>query len=256
VKLFEIIHECDDLLVINKPAGLVCHPTKGDVYSSLISRVRLHLGAQSAPQMINRLDRETSGIVVMAKNPETALELRSIWETRSVAKRYIAIVRGAVREDSGTIEAPIGKDLQSAVAIKDCVRADGARAETSFVVLKRFVHDGLECSLLRVEPRTGRKHQIRIHLAHLGHPLIGEKLYGGDENLYLSFVKYQLTEADKNQLMLANHALHAEEVSFTWRGAIRTFAAPPEREFMEFAGISSWPNLAATEVTRLYNSRL
>src|ERR1041384_2679313 len=112
--LFQILHEDDDLLVINKPAGLVCHPTKGDVYSSLISRVRLHLGPDSTTHLVNRLDRETSGIILVAKNDVTALELRRIWETRAVRKQYLAIVIGHVCADAGTISAPLGKDLQSA----------------------------------------------------------------------------------------------------------------------------------------------
>src|SRR5256884_9725532 len=93
-KLFEIIHEDDELLVINKPAGLVCHPTKTDEYSSLISRVRLHLGPGSHPQLVNRLDRETSGVTVVAKTADAARELRLIWEERQVEKEYVAIVHG------------------------------------------------------------------------------------------------------------------------------------------------------------------
>src|SRR3954465_5441140 len=95
-KLFDVIAEDDDLLVINKPAGLVCHPTKGDVYSSLISRVRLYLGEGSNPQLINRLARETSGVILVAKNSQAALEVRRIWENRAVEKEYLAIVHGAV----------------------------------------------------------------------------------------------------------------------------------------------------------------
>src|SRR3989442_10522881 len=98
-RLLNIIHEDENLLVINKPAGLVCHPTKGDAYSSLISRVRLHLGPDSQPQLINRLDRETSGVVLIAKNGPTALEVRRIWETGSVVKQYLAIVHGHVTDD-------------------------------------------------------------------------------------------------------------------------------------------------------------
>src|SRR5258708_24009194 len=94
--LFQVVHECDDLLVINKPAGLVCHPTKGDVYSSLISRARLYLAENSNPELINRLDRETSGVVLIAKNAPTALELRRVWESREVLKSYLAIVHGHV----------------------------------------------------------------------------------------------------------------------------------------------------------------
>src|SRR2546427_5670160 len=115
-KLFEIVYEDDELLAINKPAGLVCHPTKTDAYSSLISRVRLHLGQGSHPQLVNRLDRETSGVTMLAKTAEVARELRKIWEGRRVEKEYLAIVHGHVRDESGAIDAPLGKDETSRVA--------------------------------------------------------------------------------------------------------------------------------------------
>src|ERR1051326_1180142 len=108
-RLFEIIHEDAELLVINKPAGLVCHPTKGDAYSSLISRVRLHLGEGTQPQLINRLDRETSGVLLVAKQVGAARELRRAWETRNVHKEYLAIVHGHVRADQGLVDAPLGR---------------------------------------------------------------------------------------------------------------------------------------------------
>ena len=95
-ELFKIIYEDSELLVINKPAGLVCHPTKGDECSSLISRTRLHLGLGSHPQLVNRLDRETSGVTFVAKAAGTARELRRIWESRQVEKDYLAIVHGHV----------------------------------------------------------------------------------------------------------------------------------------------------------------
>src|SRR5436309_12597415 len=98
-RLFEIIHEDTELLVINKPAGLVCHPTKTDAYSSLISRVRLYLNESTKPHLINRLDRETSGVVLIAKQDPVARDLRRIWETRRVHKEYLAIVHGHVRAE-------------------------------------------------------------------------------------------------------------------------------------------------------------
>src|SRR5436190_13759786 len=122
MELFDIIFEDPELLVINKPAGLVCHPTKTDEYSSLISRVRLYLGKQARPHLVNRLDRETSGVTVVAKTDEAALQLRRLWENRNVEKEYLAIVHGHVRNDQGTIDARLGKDDKSQVAIKDCVR--------------------------------------------------------------------------------------------------------------------------------------
>lgn len=241
-KLFDIIHEDEDLLVIQKPAGLVCHPTKGDEYSSLISRARLHLVAANnleSPHLIHRLDRETSGIVLIAKNAVAAGELGKVWETRTVHKEYLAIVHGHVRADSGLIDAPLGKDAASVVAIKDCVRPDGVTAQTEFCVQKRFERVDLPgnksaFSLLRLLPRTGRKHQIRIHLAHLGHPIVGDKIYGGDPDLYLALVENRLTEEQRARLILPNHALHAGRLQFEWRGRNHDFAAPPEPFFAEF----------------------
>lgn len=271
-KLFDILHEDADLLVINKPADLVCHPTKGDVYSSLISRVRLYLGADSQPHLVNRLDRETSGVTVVAKNATAAGELGRLWETRTVEKEYVAIVHGHVREVHGLIDAPLGKDEHSVVAIKDCVRPDGTPAQTEFWVERRIGNWGniqpptsnvehpmteaapaglgVGCSrldvggsgksqfqpfsLLRLLPRTGRKHQIRIHLAHLGHPIVGDKIYGGDETLYLALVERRLTEEQRVRLILPNHALHASALRFEWRGQPVEFRCDPEPWFTEF----------------------
>jgi 23S rRNA pseudouridine1911/1915/1917 synthase len=234
--LFEVIHEDAELLVINKPADLVCHPTKGDVYSSLISRARLHLGEGSEPQMVNRLDRETSGVVLVAKSPEPARELRRLWEAGRVEKRYLAIVQGRPEPASGLIDAPLGRDEASVVAIKDRVRPDGAAARTEYAVTRSFRREEKEYSLLSVHPLNGRKHQIRIHLAHLGHPIVGDKLYGSNERYYLDLVEGRLTDEQRRELLLPNHALHAQSVSFEWRGVPTVFEAQPEAWFLKFAG--------------------
>ncbi len=229
-KLFDIIYEDAELLVINKPAGLVCHPTKTDEYSSLISRVRLHLGKEAHPHLVNRLDRETSGVTIVAKLDDTARELRKLWESRQVEKEYLALVHGKVREASGVIEAPLGKDEQSRVAIKDCVRADGAAAKTAFWVERHFDE---QFSLLRVAPHTGRKHQIRIHLAHIGHPIVGDKIYGGDEDLYLALVEDRLTPEQRRRLILPHHALHSWRVRFPWKGEPVMFQTDREKWFQQ-----------------------
>ena len=239
-KLFEIIHEDADLLLINKPADLVCHPTKGDEYSSLISRVRLHLDRTQqtvVPQLINRLDRETSGIVLVAKNPEAALNLRRQWEGGTVEKRYLAIVHGELREEQFVIDAPLGRDEASVVAIKDCVRPDGAQAVTEVRRLGSFTRDGAIFSLLEVLPRSGRKHQIRIHLAHAGHPIVGDKIYGGDETFYLEFVTGLLSPERAARLLIPNHALHAVKLEFDWRGSRICFQAPVPASFAGFIGV-------------------
>jgi 23S rRNA pseudouridine1911/1915/1917 synthase len=288
--VLNILHEDAGLLVVNKPAGLVCHPTKGDEFSSLISRARLYLNSslsanevggevsstlnpQPSTHLVNRLDRETSGIVLIAKNSEIAGELGKIWEARAVEKEYLAIVHGHVRDDHGLIDAPLGKDERSIVAVKDCVRPDGAPSQTEFRVERRFAqslvgpipHCGTwtrssaslpvapstlnhpvlhsACasedqpstfSLLRIIPRTGRKHQIRIHLAHLGHPIVGDKLYGGDEDCYLALVQNRLTPEQRAKLIFENHALHARAIKFLWRGKPLEFSCEPEKWFVEF----------------------
>jgi 23S rRNA pseudouridine1911/1915/1917 synthase len=243
------------------------------------------LNLQPSTHLVNRLDRETSGVVLIAKNSATAGELGKIWEARAVQKEYLAIVHGHVRDDHGLIDAPLGKDERSIVAVKDCVRPDGASAQTEFFVESRFVRPrprsrpsssdsddrgrergrggfsdsgrsevGLPStfdprlstslstinsqlstySLLRVIPRTGRKHQIRLHLAHLGHPVVGDKLYGGDEDLYLALVENRLTDEQRARLILPNQALHARALRFVWRGRPVEFCCEPEPWFAEF----------------------
>ncbi|HEV8543677.1 MAG TPA: RluA family pseudouridine synthase [Verrucomicrobiae bacterium] len=233
-ELFEVIAEDDDFLVVNKPAGLVCHPTKGDIYSSLISRARLYLKAAEPSHLINRLDRETSGIVVLAKSIQVAAQLRKQWEKREVDKEYLAIVHGHLERPFVRVSAPLAKDHESRVAIKDKVAPEGTSAETLVIRQKLFEREGKPFSLARLVPLTGRKHQLRIHLSHIGHPIVGDKIYGGDESLYLDFVVGKLTPEQSRRLLTEHHALHANLLSFDWFGARRTYACDPERWFLNF----------------------
>lgn len=232
--LFPVIYEDASLLVVHKPADLVCHPTKGDEYSSLISRVRIYLGEASDGQMINRLDRETSGIVLVAKDQETARSLRIQWEARTVEKSYRAIVYEWPKEDAFEVNAALGKDESSEVVIKGCVRTDGQASLTRFRVVNRFERDGSRFALLEAMPETGRKHQIRIHLQHIGHSIVGDKLYGLDERYYLDLVYGRLTDEQRKTLLLPNHALHARSVTLNYQDKTTTFTSPEEDWFLEF----------------------
>jgi 23S rRNA pseudouridine1911/1915/1917 synthase len=233
-----ILHQDADWLVIIKPAGLVCHPTKGDAHSSVVGRLRL-LFPEQPVCLVNRLDRETSGLMVVARSAEAAAELGRLFASREVTKEYLALVHGHPQASAFEVEAAVGKDTASPVAIRDTVVTGGAAAATRFVVRERFQRRGESFSLLQAIPRTGRKHQIRIHLEHVGHPIVGDKIYGGDPLRYLRFVRGALTDADRAALILENHALHAARLAFSWRGRAWEFTAEPEVAFREFAFMTS-----------------
>jgi 23S rRNA pseudouridine1911/1915/1917 synthase len=194
--------------------------------SSLIGRVRLHLGSTEG-RLVNRLDRETSGVVLVAKSAGVARELGNLLaQSTVIEKKYWAIVHGHLTDAHVVIDAPVGRDERSQVAIKDCVRENGAAARTTVDVLRRLERDGEPFTWVDVSPATGRKHQIRIHLAHIGHPVVGDKIYGLDELIYLRFVTNTLTDADRRALLVEHHALHARSLAFEWRGRHWTFEAP------------------------------
>ncbi len=240
-ELFPVVYEDSELLVLHKPAGLVCHPTKGDVYSSLVSRVRLHLNQNSGtnaessePQMVHRLDRETSGVMVFGKTDAAALELRRAWETGLVSKEYWAIVHGHIPGEEGLIDAPLGPAVGSRVAIRDAVVPGGVSARTRWWLMHRFTRPEGPFSVLRVRLDTGRKHQIRIHFQHAGFPLVGDKIYGVDEGLYLAFICRQLTPEQRLQLLLPCQALHARTLWLPWKDEEREFGSMPEPWFGAF----------------------
>jgi 23S rRNA pseudouridine1911/1915/1917 synthase len=188
---------------------------------------------------VNRLDRETSGIVVIATSAEVAGELGRLFSGQAVVKTYQAIVDGHV--PAGTLEmtGALGDDEASPVAIKACVRADGAAAETHARVTARWTRDGRPYSLLEVTPSTGRKHQIRVHLAAAGFPIVGDKLYGDDEQRYLRFVTRAMTAEDVRALRLEHHALHAGRLTWTWRARVWDIVVPPPPAFRAFVGDGS-----------------
>jgi 23S rRNA pseudouridine1911/1915/1917 synthase len=224
-----IIEETNDWLVVNKPGLVVCHPSKRGPWSSLIGACREYLGVDRL-HLVFRLDRETSGVVVLAKNAATASELQRAMQARQVQKTYWAILCGELREPC-VCEEPIGRDLTSAFASRQRVHGEYARcATTEFVPLAH----GSGFTLARVHPRTGRLHQIRVHAAWLGLPVAGDKLYP-DATPMLEFVEHGFTPGLAAALPLNRHALHAAEVRFELNDAVGpVFRAPLAEDLLRF----------------------
>ena len=240
--MLAIIHEDDEILVVDKPADLVCHPSKAGELSSLVGRIRIHLG-HGEGRLVNRLDRETSGVVLIAKSALVARELGKLMAADGkVEKVYDAIVHGGLTGPV-TIDAPLGRDEASPVAIKDRVRPEGAPARTDVRPVAVIERPDGTFTQVEVRPRTGRKHQIRIHLAHIGHAIVGDKIYGADDRIYLRFVTGTMTPADAAVLILPNHALHARRMAFEWRGRVWEFEAPPTEAFAAFGGTGRGPGV-------------
>jgi 23S rRNA pseudouridine1911/1915/1917 synthase len=206
-------HEDDDVLVVDKPARLICHSASNPDHPTLIAWLRNYLAAsgESAPHLVNRLDRETSGLVLVAKRPDVARKLTAALGRREITKKYRAIAHGIVQGDEILCEFPIGMAKNSSVWIKRSVDFErGTRAET-----KIFVEKHLEnFTFLRLEPKTGLTHQLRVHCAALGHPIVGDKIYGADETLYLRFIRDGISDELLDKLLLPRHALHADFLSF------------------------------------------
>jgi 23S rRNA pseudouridine1911/1915/1917 synthase len=173
-----IIYENEDLLVIDKPAGLTTHPAPGQPSHTLVNAVLAHLpglpdsGDASRPGIVHRLDKDTSGLILMAKNRPALAKLQSQFKARSVVKAYLVLVKGHISPESGFIDAPIGRDPNNRkrMAITD----NGLEARTEYHVVK-YVGN---CSLIEVRPETGRTHQIRAHFGAIGYPVVGDKTYG------------------------------------------------------------------------------
>lgn len=224
-----ILCETADLLVINKPGLVVCHPSKQGPWSSLVGACREYLGLQRL-HMPSRLDRETSGVVVFAKNRETASRLQTAVERRRVRKTYWAILCGDLR-DRREVRQPIARDTAAEFASRQRVVEEGGYpAITDF----EPVAWGGGYTFARVCPRTGRMHQIRVHAAWLGHPIAGDKLYGPDPSLMLEFARKGFTTHLDSVLPLRRHALHAGEVAFEIEGAEQVFSAPLAADLAAF----------------------
>ncbi|MGE5850008.1 MAG: RluA family pseudouridine synthase [Candidatus Methylomirabilota bacterium] len=176
----DILHEDDELLVVNKRAGMVVHPGAGRITGTLVHALLAHcrslpgIGGVERPGIVHRLDRGTSGVLVVAKTEAAHQSLSRQFKGRLVKKRYLALVYGEVRQESGRIEAAIGRREHDRKRMG--VRREGGReARTAYRVVRRLP----DMTVLEVDLETGRTHQIRVHLAHIGHPVVGDRVYGG-----------------------------------------------------------------------------
>jgi len=208
---------------VDKPGGMVCHSAPRPEYGSLAEWLRDH--GIPTPRMVNRLDRETSGLVVVAKTEPAATTLGKAVLRREIEKQYLAICWGHFKEPSGVIDQPIAVGKGGMVYTKRVVDgAAGKPSVTEFEVEKTLCPalvspkvgggPGHGFTVVRLRPRTGRAHQLRVHLAWFGHPIVGDKVYGPDETLYLQFIEHGVTESMLKTLLLPRHALHAAAVSF------------------------------------------
>ena len=208
----QIVYEDADLIVIDKPAGLVVHPAAGHARGTLVNAILAHapdlrgIGGETRPGIVHRLDKDTSGLIVVAKHDAAHRELQRQFKARSVRKVYLALVEGRLEPAEGIVDAPIARDRIHRKRM--AVSPDGRPSRTRYKVIKDW---GLY-SLVEAYPETGRTHQIRVHFAWLGHPLAGDALYG----------------RKKPSLPIGRHFLHAARLTLRLpsTGEERTFESP------------------------------
>ena len=223
-----IIDESDQWLIIDKPALMAAHPSKPTDRATLwhhlcdlLAYERINGGQVS---LINRLDRETSGLTLVAKTRAAARSLCRQMEAHHILKSYQALVHGWPEASDWEVNAPIarkGAYQPSPIWLKQTIHPEGSHAITRFELLQRFeskLHPKKRFALIKANPITGRMHQIRVHLAHSGHPIVGDKIYGEDEQCYLEFIETGWTEALQRSLLLPRHALHASTLTLTESG--------------------------------------
>lgn len=211
-----VLYEDESVIAVDKPPMLVVHPSGRHLTDTLIQRVhavyeseRLHRDMR--PRLCHRLDRETSGIVLIGRDPFAHQDLMRQFEQRKVGKQYLAIVAGGPQFESGVVDLPLGQARASSIRLKMAVVADGQPSQTEWSVVRRYVGR----TLIACRPKTGRQHQIRVHMDAIGHPLIGDKLYGLDEQIFQRAADGELTPADDEVLELPRHALHNHMLEFT-----------------------------------------
>ena len=227
----EIVALEPDFLIAAKPPNLLSHPTKPDGRATLLGWLQERFPGEFVA-LVNRLDRETSGLILVARTNEAASRFGSMTMRREIGKEYLVLVEGRVAEEHGVIDVPIGRLgisdsnpiwlRQGVIAVDDPQGRSGAAAQSEFWRVSASDFG----TLLRLRAHTGRLHQLRVHLAHLGHPVFGDKIYGPDANLYLKFIAEGWTEEHEKRLLLPRHALHAHRLEFLWDNQVRVFTAP------------------------------
>ena len=200
----EVIYEDNDIIVVNKPKGLVVHPANGNPDGTLVNAIMAicknslsGIGGELRPGIIHRLDKDTSGLLIVAKNDKAHINMSEQIKDRKVKKTYIALVRGIISENEATINMPIGRSTKDRK--KMAVSKNGKEAITHFKVLNRYTTSKSSYTLLEVKIDTGRTHQIRVHLAEIGHPVIGDMVYSNG----------------KNEFGIEGQCLHAQKLEFS-----------------------------------------
>ena len=227
----EIIHEEAGFTVVNKPPGMVTHPAKGNWAGTMVNALQFHfdklstVGGENRPGIVHRLDRDTSGLLLVAKEDRAHKELARQFESRTIQKEYLALVFGEPSRDSDFIERPIGMHPTQREKMAIRTVEDGGRdAATFYEVLERF--HGF--ALVRCRPKTGRTHQIRVHLTHIGHPILADKMYAGRGATFTLGDLVGLDHPEASQVLLDRQALHAHALNLQHptTGAPIAFNAP------------------------------
>jgi len=224
---YSIIFENEQFLGINKPGNLLVHKKGAAITHNLIYQLReKHTPPFPTADIVNRLDRETSGVVLVSKTKDALRVLSKMFADRRVSKKYLAIVHGKPAEQSGIISEPMKPSTTGELRSKQVIAEDGKVAETRYEVVQSWG----DHSLIRLFPKTGRTHQLRVHCLSLGCPIVGDKLYGLSES---EFIKWRQDPEAYKDLEFPRHTLHCCAVRFQWEGSEMEITAPLPKDMSE-----------------------